>query len=428
MTADSRARLTLAPQTASAGLARRWLAEQLADSEVDLAETALLLTSEIVTNAVLHARTPIDVAVQVAPGRVRIEVADRSPVLPVTKHYHTSAETGRGLVLLEALASDWGVEAAPGGKVVWFDIAGPRAGGDVGADPGLTETTRSPLDGWPELADAPTPDRPMDGALVDIQILRLPVPVLRRAAEHSDALLREFRLILERRPGEGRAIPGQLLTLVDELAGRYSGFNAGADADLQLAYERGAAWIDLSYRLPADVGSAAARLDLLFDEADEYCRAGADLLTLSAPPDAVAVRKWFLQEFSRQAAGEPAQAWPASPWFLPGAATGELQVEEMHRGQSVILELLGDLDVHTAPALRDRLVGLVTAGQSDLVVDVTGLSFIDSTGIGVLIGGMKRCRAQGGDLELRAVNEEILAVFRVTGLDELFVMAPPEPA
>lgn len=414
MTANSRARLSLAPQVASAGLARRWLAEQLSGSKIDLAETALLLTSEIVTNAVLHARTPIDVAVQIAPGRVRVEVADRSPVLPVTKHYDRSAETGRGLVLLEALASDWGVEAAPGGKVVWFDVSDVHVDG-AGAG-------RSPLDGWPELAEGPSPDARTGEDLVDIQILRLPVPVLRRAAEHSDALLREFRLILERRPGEGRTIPGRLLALVDEVDGRYSGFNTGADTDLQLAYERGADLLDLSYRMPADVGAAAARLDALFDEADDYCRAGEDLLTLAAPRDAVAVRKWFLREFSRQAAGAAPKAWPESPWFTPGAGVGELQVHEVRRGPSVTLEVSGDLDVRTAPALRDRLVGLVAASQSDLVVDVSRLSFIDSTGIGVLIGGLKRCRAQQGDLRLRATNEEILAVFRVTGLDELFVI------
>jgi anti-anti-sigma factor len=426
VTAHSRARLTLAPQTASAGLARRWLAEQLSGYDVDIAETALLLTSEVVTNAVLHARTPIDLAVQVAPGRVRIEVADRSPVLPMTKHYDTSAETGRGLVLLAALASDWGVEAAPGGKVVWFDVADGRDGTEAVVDRAQIAPMESPLDAWPELAEGPAapPDMGND-ALVDIRILRLPVQVLRRAAEHGDALLREFRLILERRPGEGRAIPGQLLALVDELAGRYSGFNAGADAELQLAYERGAEWIDLSYRLPPEAGAAAARLDALYDEADAYCRAGEDLLTLAAPRDAVAVRKWFLREFSRQAAGEPPQPWPDSPWFIP-RAVGELQVEEVRRGPSVTLELSGDLDVHTAPSLRDRLVGLVAAGQADLVVDLSRLSFIDSTGIGVLVGGLKRCRAQQGDLQIRAANPEILAVLGVTGLDELFLIVPQE--
>ena len=424
MTTHSRARLTLAPQTASAGLARRWLAEQLSGYEVDVAETALLLTSEIVTNAVLHARTPIDLAVQVAPGRVRIEVADRSPVLPMTKHYDTSAETGRGLVLLEALASDWGVEAAPGGKVVWFDVADGSGDAEV-VDRAETAPAGSPLDAWPELADALPPPPDFGDALIDIQILRLPVQILRRAAEHGDALLREFRLILERRPGEGRAIPGRLLALVDELAGRYSGFNAGADAELQLAYERRADWIDLSYRLPPEAGPAAARLDALYDEADAYCRAGEDLLTLAAPREAVAVRKWFLREFSRQAAGEPPQAWPDSPWFI-ARAVGELQVDEVHRGPSVTLELSGELDVQTAPSLRDRLVGLVAAGQADLVVDLSRLSFIDSTGIGVLIGGLKRCRAQQGDLQIRAANPEILAVLGVTGLDELFLIHPQE--
>jgi anti-anti-sigma factor len=411
-----RRRLTLSPETTSAGQARQWLAAQLGDESRDVVETALLLTSEVVTNAVLHARTLIDLAVEVVPGRVRVEVADRSPVLPMTKHYDTSAETGRGLLLVASLAAHWGVDAAPGGKVVWFDVGSPSTLSTV------DDRTAGSLASLPELADAPAAAPPGTAPMIEVQLRSLPVAVVRRASEHSDALFREFRLMLERRPGEGRAIPGQLLALVDEMTTRYAGFTVGAEAELQAAYARGDEWIDLSYRLPDDAGDTIERLDALLDEADAYCQAGAELLTLAAPADTVAVRKWFLYEFVRQSAGKPPQPWPLSPWFSGGMATGDLRFSENRSGSSVTLQLSGDLDVHTAPGLRDRLVGLVAEGAVDLIVDLGEVAFIDSTGIGVLIGGLKRCRARDGDLRLRVPNDELLAVFRATGLDALFVI------
>jgi anti-sigma regulatory factor (Ser/Thr protein kinase) len=82
----------------------------------------LLCVSEVVTNAVLHARTPSTMVVAVDRGRVRVEVVDGDPTPPVPREHDPAAPTGRGLRLLDELADRWGVEPRGSGKVVWFEV------------------------------------------------------------------------------------------------------------------------------------------------------------------------------------------------------------------------------------------------------------------------------------------------------------------
>jgi anti-sigma regulatory factor (Ser/Thr protein kinase) len=89
---------------------------------------AVLLVSELVTNAVRHAGSPLTVAVSIGRAAVRVEVRDRSPRLPALREQHKAEdEWGRGLVLVDALANRWGAERLPSGKRVWFelDLASP---------------------------------------------------------------------------------------------------------------------------------------------------------------------------------------------------------------------------------------------------------------------------------------------------------------
>jgi CheY-like chemotaxis protein len=107
------------PRSVSA--ARRFVAGTLA--EWDLADTITLLLSELVTNAIIHADTAPDVTVRLLRDRVHVEVADaRTDTLSVQETADTQT-SGRGLALVEALATDWGNVVVPGGKVVWFDVA-----------------------------------------------------------------------------------------------------------------------------------------------------------------------------------------------------------------------------------------------------------------------------------------------------------------
>ena len=108
----------------SARAARRFVGDVLLDWELpQLIEPAALLVSELVTNALLHARSDIDVKLRVADDNLRVEVHDSSPVLPRPRNYRPEAATGRGLHMLDWVATDWGVEADSTGKAMWFTIS-----------------------------------------------------------------------------------------------------------------------------------------------------------------------------------------------------------------------------------------------------------------------------------------------------------------
>lgn len=82
----------------------------------------------------------------------------------------------------------------------------------------------------------------------------------------------------------------------------------------------------------------------------------------------------------------------------------------------------GEIDVYTAPLLRDAISDLVAQGSHDIVIDLTGVGFLDSTGLGVLVGGLKKVRAHDGTLELVCDQERLLKIFRITGLAKVFVI------
>jgi anti-sigma B factor antagonist len=100
----------------------------------------------------------------------------------------------------------------------------------------------------------------------------------------------------------------------------------------------------------------------------------------------------------------------------------ELEIPDIDVDGWTVVAASGEIDVATAPELRDRLTELVEAGSTRLVVDLEDVAFIDSTGLGVLVGGVRRARAQDGDLRLVCTNSRILKVFQATGLDEVFTI------
>ena len=80
----------------------------------------------------------------------------------------------------------------------------------------------------------------------------------------------------------------------------------------------------------------------------------------------------------------------------------------------------GEIDVYTAPKLRDQITELVGAGSYNIVIDLEAVEFLDSTGLGVLVGGLKKVRAHDGSLDLVCTQERLLKIFRITGLTKVF--------
>lgn len=89
-----------------------------------------------------------------------------------------------------------------------------------------------------------------------------------------------------------------------------------------------------------------------------------------------------------------------------------------------IVDVDGEIDVSTSPKLRERLVGLVNAGATRVVVNLEHVEFIDSTGLGVLVGVLKRLRARDGSLSIVCSEAGLLRVFTITGLEKVFAIYP----
>lgn len=90
-------------------------------------------------------------------------------------------------------------------------------------------------------------------------------------------------------------------------------------------------------------------------------------------------------------------------------------------GRTVVV-VGGEIDVYTAPKLRDKISELVGDGHHALLIDMEGVDFLDSTGLGVLVGGLKKVRAHDGSMELICSQDRLLKIFRITGLAKVFTI------
>ncbi|HEX6677982.1 MAG TPA: ATP-binding protein [Actinomycetes bacterium] len=121
--------IALAPVATAASRARRFVRRVGSSWAIDeLAEAAILLTNELVTNAIVHARTPIDLRLELRGSRLRIAARDQDPRPVRPRAENRQAERSRGLLIVARAARAWGVDDHPGGgKVVWCTLDVPEA-------------------------------------------------------------------------------------------------------------------------------------------------------------------------------------------------------------------------------------------------------------------------------------------------------------
>jgi anti-sigma B factor antagonist len=100
----------------------------------------------------------------------------------------------------------------------------------------------------------------------------------------------------------------------------------------------------------------------------------------------------------------------------------DLKLGHYNKDGIEVIDVAGTIDIDTAPRLRELLIDLVSTNSYQLIVNLERVEFLDSTGLGVLVGGLKRVRAHDGSLDLACTQERILKLFRITGLTNVFAI------
>jgi anti-sigma regulatory factor (Ser/Thr protein kinase) len=299
--------LELIPEPQSVRRARVWVVSELATiGRDDLADAAELGVSELVTNAILHADPPIVVRVGGTAAHPRVEVHDNSPAPPkarsMTADERLLATVGRGLGIVAMFSTTWGAEVSSEGKVVWFEPAAEASGM-------LDEAqARGEVFDLSELVDERLATVGDPGERLTVRLLGMPVQLFAHYRIWYDELRRELRL-LALNHGSDYPLAQELseITLQVEQERRQA---RGIDR-LDAAIARGDDRVDLVYQVPPSAGTTMGRLQTLLEQVDVFCREQR-LLTLEPGPQQIALRSWYLGEFTRQTAGEAPTPWPGS--------------------------------------------------------------------------------------------------------------------
>lgn len=289
--------LALAPDPANVPRARSQVMVALREAGVleDTVDTAGLLLSELVTNAVLHARTPIEVNVTLSGEVVRVEVSDSNSRLPIQRLSDDEATTGRGIELVELLASSSGASRIDGaGKVVWFTLGG-------------ADTTSSAY----ELGEAPPDD-------LTVTLAGAPTALFSIWLQHAATLLREHLLICLDPSGP---VDARATTDAATANAAFAALVAAADDALAVAADSGSP--DLVLALSREAAGSFGVLDDVLTTCLGEASAGL-LLAPPGQPEIVAVQRWCCEQVRVQSDGQPATPWrpaaataPALDWTAP---------------------------------------------------------------------------------------------------------------
>lgn len=297
--------LTLQPESSAARIARRWIRDELSERErPDLMESAVLGVSELVTNALLHVRSPISIRIVEVGHRLRIEVYDDSPRAPegrptiVVDTSASPATIGRGLQIVDSISLSWGVAYEDHGKCVWFQPM-PEGTHPSGQDPD---------EGQP-LPEKPAPAAGME--TISVTLVDVPIKLLEHYRVRFRDLRRELTLIALQTDdhGHGQAAVGGRLNDVALRLETFGPIGSDAEKIVEEALGAGRDRIDLPYDLPLAAVPGIVELQELIHEADAFCRSEA-LLTLAAGPQETALRDWYLGELVAQAGGAAPTPWP----------------------------------------------------------------------------------------------------------------------
>jgi anti-sigma regulatory factor (Ser/Thr protein kinase) len=280
----------------SVGRARRLVREHLQGTPLEpLVETAELVVSEVVTNAIVHTGADIELAASLDEDGLRVEVADSSTHLPVVASYDSLAMTGRGLRLVAELTDQWGVETRPDGKIFWFQL-------------GLSVRAEGPHD--PEISGTELNGSAVGrrGNDVTVELLNMPALMHEAWQEHAKSLLRDLLLL------------GIDVAASDELEAHAAAMDALAILEEQVGTKERdpepdprdgvpePTTVKVHVVVPQDSVPHFETLDKQLDSALSLAHAGR-LLAPPSQPEFDAFRRWMCDQVREQAEGEPPRPW-----------------------------------------------------------------------------------------------------------------------
>lgn len=295
--------LVLEPEPQAVRRARVWVVGELQDlGRPDLAESAELGVSELVTNAILHADPPITVRLRGTVQHPRVEVHDSSRRPPAVNRgmaeddqlLHT---VGRGLGIVALYSTSWGADVSSEGKVVWFEPTDEEPG-DMAGDV-------YDLDREVDALQATTGDT---APLVRVRLVGMPARVFGSFRVWYSEIRRELRLLAFAH-GDDYPVATELaeITVQVEHERRQARGIDELDAAIAAHLDR----VDLDYLVPRSAPATMAHLAELLDRVDDFCREHR-LLTMPASPQQGQLFRWYAHEFTRQADGLDPLPWPGS--------------------------------------------------------------------------------------------------------------------
>jgi anti-sigma B factor antagonist len=252
-------------------------------------------------------------------------------------------------------------------------------------------------------------------ATLTVRLVGLPLALQRKASAQTQALLRELA-VLRTDSESASLLPDRLLALLEELQSSDDGASVARQQQLAAAMERGDDTIDLDYQVQRGDAEAVTRLDDLFDETDAFCRAGHSLLTVRAPRDVRALRRWAFGQFTAQAAGAAPEPWHDG--LIEELGGPDDEDEAGVDAPPVVVELSGEIDLAAAPSVREALLRIVDTGVRRIDIDASRVTFLDSMGISVLLAVHLRLRERGGAVRVVRASPQIETTLRFVGIPE----------
>ena len=353
--------------------ARAALAEWLtANGQAELLHEAQLVLSELVTNALLHgggwARARF---AKTDAGGVRITVEDHARLSPIRGWASEGSMTGRGLSLVQSLATDIGVDLSTDGKAVWAELA-PRATVPRGGARAFEEVARD--------QDEQDATRRYHVTLGDV-----PTPLLLDAKSHVDNLVREFTLAAAgAESGNTAPVPEHLATLIDTVVTRFAEARQSIKRQSLEAAHTGARHTRLELDLPATAADAAEEYLSALDETDAYCRA-MRLLTLETPPQHRVFREWYIGEIVAQ---------------VRAAANGDPVPAPQPFEERLLVEIERVAEARRASERAARLVTVTAA--------LSGAATPEEVAQAVLVEGVAALGASGGGMVIASEAERLV--------------------